>query len=1087
MRILCLHGDGDNARVGLLQMRNLGFGDSDEDDEVVAFDAPWERLLSPQGEGAIVSGPYFSWFQSKEPPSKAEVLKTLKFVAEKMLQLGPFDVIYGFSKGAAIACLMCQRDVIECIKEYNRKGQAVSARLLSKMKNSFSTRSLRSQRIRRDGGASTSSFRRMRSFMSKMVTGKSVKRTLNVNSCILACSSGAVPDLRRTLGLPEKGTMYPNSVHIIGIEDDMRQDGERVALNQTEDDAMISMYIPGGREIPRGLSAAFRNTLRSHVTKSWLFSRNDKAALVRPVASNTATPPASIFEALARQPPDSVAMETELGVEFTYGKICNLIRGECTLAWAESVHVLAYACPRGYVEMLLFLVAGAQKCIAPMAFDLSEASATALMKRTAPDAILLIRGFEPEGICNAAQNLGIRIIYASMNPFTIEVSSKNLSFHSADRADASGLLLCTSGTTSTPKCVPIREDALLINCTSLASLMDLSPSDTCLNAMPLFHVGGIAVHVMPTIISGGKVICMDNYRPSKFANRLEKGDVTWFSFVPTALNSLAAHYETTNTNRVKLKRLRFVRSGAAALSEILEKKLSALFQVPIVQTYGMTESCGPFTQAPSSNVRPGTSGTPIASCIAIVDPATYTPRKWDEEGLIVVGGPTVLQKYKDDASPNSFFILRPEYIMDCPKQFFITGDTGKISKDGHLHVSGRLKEVIKRGGEQISPYEIEAVLNSYPDVKFSLVFAIPSSVFGEEVGAAIVPKATVAKESYEDLNAALKHLCLDLEPSQRPRIIRIIENEDELPMTDSSKYSRVKLAEALGMDMRIDAVPQRIPPPKVDFKALSGLRYILALWVMFNHIGEGPLHFSERLDFPVNSARSFCLHVPSFFALSGFMLSMSMSPPLIRRKKQLRFITSRIIAMYPGYLLSLFFCLVNMIISCNPSTFEPGFFMGALASDRDRGEWCESPPIGTKNYWASLFSTIIVYLFGLQAWPIWPLAWFLAYYTWFSSVYYFCLLLFPFFYKLLYAYRGKPKQLFAMLFALLITNYALIGAFIAAAWPVTNLEGGFRNVSFLNATSFSWTSNSSYYSLTFYMFPPFWFLVVAAGIVAAFL
>ena len=147
---------------------------------------------------------------------------------------------------------------------------------------------------------------------------------------------------------------------------------------------------------------------------------------------------------------------------------------------------------------------------------------------------------------------------------------------------------------------------------------------------------------------------------------------------------------------------------------------------------------------------------------------------------------------------------------------------------------------------------------------------------------------------------------------------------------------------------------------------------------------------------------------------------------------------------------------------------------------------CQSPPIGS-TYYPALFSTILVYLLGLQSWPIWPICWFLSYYSWFSSSYYTCVFMFPRFYKFVYKFRGKSRQLWCILGTLLAANYIALAAFLLTSWPTSNDMGGFRNVSSINFTSFEWTSQSSYFPLTFYMFPPLWFLVFASGVCAAFL
>ena len=372
--------------------------------------------------------------------------------------------------------------------------------------------------------------------------------------------------------------------------------------------------------------------------------------------------------------------------------------------------------------------------------------------------------------------------------------------------------------------------------------MDLTNNDKCLNAMPLHHIGGIAVHVMPTIISGGTVVCMERYAPASFAARLEIDDISWFSFVPTALAALAAHYDAV-ARVPTLKALRFVRNGGAKLTEDLETQLQRIFKVPVVQSYGMTESCGPCTQSKASDLKFGSCGAPIAACVAVLDPETYYPLPRGSDGLVAVGGQTIIEKYKNNTSSKSFIVLRPVHSIRGPKTFFLTGDTGKLLNDGQLRISGRIKEMIKRGGEQISPHEVEEVLRAHPQVETAYAFAIPSEIWGEEVGAAIILVSPQSSSSITDsIIESLKEHCQALPSFKQPRIYRFVD-ESDLPKTGSKKISRIRIASALNVS--IAPRKHRLSPPKVCHGALSGLRYILALWVMFNHIGEGPLIFSN--------------------------------------------------------------------------------------------------------------------------------------------------------------------------------------------------------------------------------------------------
>ena len=361
---------------------------------------------------------------------------------------------------------------------------------------------------------------------------------------------------------------------------------------------------------------------------------------------------------------------------------------------------------------------------------------------------------------------------------------------------------------------------------------------------------------------------------------------------------------------------------------------------------------------------------PCAASVAVVDPETFAPQPLGRPGAIAISGPTVMQSYLRNpaADASSFFILscaasaaNEAHDDDWVKErFFLTGDVGELDSDGHLTIKGRTKEMIKRGGEQVSPYEVEEVLEAHPLVKKAVVFGVPSPTWGEEVGAAILLHAK--PDDNDEFLLELRQFCTKegIAPYKTPSVFTVVKDED-LPKTSTHKYIRTNLAEVLGVTVQ-EALPPRLGPPRVS-RALSGIRFYLACQVMFNHIGA-----SKSSDLGLagwgafGNARYICIHMPAFFALAGFGLAQSMGPAPVSK---LKFFAARLSPMHPIYLVSLLFLLINLVIRCNPTTFDSNFHWNAQPDDATRATFCEPSPL-IASYWGTLASTIVVYALGLQ-------------------------------------------------------------------------------------------------------------------------
>ncbi len=387
-------------------------------------------------------------------------------------------------------------------------------------------------------------------------------------------------------------------------------------------------------------------------------------------------------------------------------------------------------------------------------------------------------------------------------------------------ADGVGLLLGTSGTTSKPNGVPVLQSSLVQNGYIIASSLDLQENDISYSIMPLFHIGGISASILCSIAAGASICCDDKaYNPENMIDALilSNPKPTWYSSVPTIHNATVNYIRDMASSSEKLKSygisedgiwkeghsLRMIRSGAAALLGPDAINLSATYgQIPIVPTYSMSEQM-PISQPPVGKIdmitdKPGSVGVPVAASLAIVNSNTLKPLPFGREGEIAISGSTVIDKYLNngEADRKSYFYLTLPMNSDHPAtrcRFFLTGDVGVLDKQGFLSLKGRKKELIKKGGEQISPFEIEEPLLDHPWVETAVCFAVPSQLYGEEAGVAIVlsqnsPSDVTQDEVIKEMRMFLQKQ--DISPLKWPTKWKVVE-DDELLKTKTKKYIRI--------------------------------------------------------------------------------------------------------------------------------------------------------------------------------------------------------------------------------------------------------------------------------------------------------
>ena len=367
-----------------------------------------------------------------------------------------------------------------------------------------------------------------------------------------------------------------------------------------------------------------------------------------------------------------------------------------------------------------------------------------------------------------------------------------------NRHDDEVLVLFTSGTTGSKKLVPHLLGDVLIASACISVSWKLSPEDTNCNLMPLFHVGGIIRQVFSPILSGGSVICCPSFDPNIFWDLLKDGRFTWYYAAPTM------HHLILQTGKQEgyvgkshtfSPRLRMIANAAGGLLPSLARELRQVFQANVLPSYGMTE-CMPISSPPATYEleKSGTSGVAVGPEVAIINLHSMKPLPPNKEGPICVRGQPCFHGY------GILYGAKADESTDCflPGGWFNTGDLGYMDEDGYLYITGRSKEVINRGGEIISPLEVEEAVNSHPDVNQSVAFSTKHGVLQEVVGIVLVMNTGCPRL---DLPSLHQYLGQRLAAPKWPQCVVYM---DGVPKSHTNKLLRVKLGQRLNLPEMFD-------------------------------------------------------------------------------------------------------------------------------------------------------------------------------------------------------------------------------------------------------------------------------------------
>ena len=346
------------------------------------------------------------------------------------------------------------------------------------------------------------------------------------------------------------------------------------------------------------------------------------------------------------------------------------------------------------------------------------------------------------------------------------------------------LVLHTSGTTSRPKIVPLTNKNIFSSAENISKSLNLSESDHCLNIMPLFHIHGLIAILASSMKAGASVCASNGFNAIKFLDLAKSEKINWYSGVPTMHQTILLRARR-NSEIAKELKLRLIRSSSASLPPAVFKDLNDVFNCPVIEAYGMTEATHQMTSnpLPPKQQKAGFVGLPAGPEVCIMN-ENGDVLKQGEEGEVCIKGENVTLGYDNNEEANK---------TSFTNGWFRTGDQGYFDKEGYLKISGRLKEIINKGGEKISPLEVDNVLMDHPFIDQAVCFGYDDKMLGENIASAIIIKSGETCSENDVLEYAQEKLA----KFKIPKKIFFVE---EIPKGATGKLQRNVLAKKFGLN-----------------------------------------------------------------------------------------------------------------------------------------------------------------------------------------------------------------------------------------------------------------------------------------------
>ncbi len=467
-----------------------------------------------------------------------------------------------------------------------------------------------------------------------------------------------------------------------------------------------------------------------------------------------------------------------------------------TLAALNNVGIgrgdrVAIVLPNGAEMALAFIAIAAASTSAPLNPSYRADEFEFYLTDLRAKALVVARGADSPAV-TVAQKLSLPIIELIPTPdggagrFRLDTSAlapQAPALAGPATADDTALVLHTSGTTSRPKIVPLSQANICASARHIAATLQLTARDRGLSIMPLFHIHGLIASVLSPLSVGGSIFCTPGFNALKFFAWMEEARPSWYTAVPTMHQTILAR-AGHNKPIIAAHPLRFIRSSSSSLPPQVLAELEAVFGAPVIESYGMTEAAHQMAsnQLPPGQRKPGSVGCAAGPEIAIMsEDGSLLPQ--GQAGEIVIRGPNVTSGYENNSEANA---------SAYTNSWFRTGDQGMLDEDHYLWLTGRLKEIINRGGEKISPREVDDVLMDHAAVLQVVTFAMPHDKLGEEVAAAIVLREGMTATEREIRDFAATRLA----DFKVPRKILFL---DEIPKGATGKLQRIGLAQKLGL------------------------------------------------------------------------------------------------------------------------------------------------------------------------------------------------------------------------------------------------------------------------------------------------
>ena len=406
---------------------------------------------------------------------------------------------------------------------------------------------------------------------------------------------------------------------------------------------------------------------------------------------------------------------------------------------------------------------------------------------------LIVEAGSTSPAIEVAQRLGLRLIDLHSAPdapagqFTLvprdEYSGPPAAHGGYAALDDVSMVLHTSGTTSRPKIVPLSQANLCASAQHIGRTLQFTAADCGLNIMPLFHIHGLIAGVLAPLVAGSQVFCTPGFNALKFFGWMIEAAPTWFTAVPTMHQAIVGR-AGKNADVIKRHPLRFVRSSSSSMPPQVIQEVEATFGAPLIESYGMTEAAHQMASnpLPPGRRKPGSVGVAAGPEVAIMGEDGALLAQGDI-GEIVIRGPNVTAGYENNVKANA---------EGFSQGWFRTGDQGVLDADGYLSLTGRLKEIINRGGEKISPREVDEILMDHAAVAQVVCFGMPHAKLGEEVAAVVVLREgqTVTER---ELQAFVSARVADYKVPSKILFM------DEIPKGATGKLQRIGLAQKLGL------------------------------------------------------------------------------------------------------------------------------------------------------------------------------------------------------------------------------------------------------------------------------------------------